>query len=65
MKFLMMSRTDAANVITFFLARAIDRMRRHADSTAALQRGLDRDNARHNHINQADTTASFWILYAR
>jgi predicted RNA polymerase sigma factor len=68
MKHFTSPRADAANLIAFIRARAIDRMRRQADGAASLQRGLDRDNARRNRINQADTTAttaSFWILHAR
>ena len=65
MKLLSTPRTDAANLIAFFRARAIDRMRRQADSAASLQRGLDRDNARHNRLDRADTSPSFWILHAR
>jgi predicted RNA polymerase sigma factor len=58
-------RTDAANLIAYFRARAIDRMRRRADRAASLQRGLDQENPRRNRLNQADTTDSFWILHAR
>jgi hypothetical protein len=69
MKLLPTPRSDAAKLIAFFRARAraraLDRMRRQADSAASLQRGLDRDDARHNRLNRADTTASFWILHAR
>ena len=65
MSFLTTPRTDAANLIAFFRARALDRMRQQADSAASLQRGLDREHARHNRLDRADTTASFWILHAR
>ncbi len=65
MKFLTTPRSDAANLIAFFRARAIDRMRRQADRAASLQHGLDRDQARHNRLDRADTSTSFWILHAR
>jgi hypothetical protein len=65
MNFLTTLRTDAANLIAFFRARAIDRMRRRADSAAEFQRALDREHARHNRLDQADTSTSFWILHAR
>ncbi len=58
-------RTDVATLMAFFRARAIDRLRRHADSTASLQRGFHQEHARRNRLSQADTTASFWILHAR
>jgi hypothetical protein len=52
-------------LIAFFRARAIDGMRRRADSSASFQRGLDREHARHNRLDRTDTTVSFWILHAR
>jgi predicted RNA polymerase sigma factor len=65
MKHFPLPRTDAANLTAFFRARAIDRMRRRADQTASLQRGLDRDNAQRQRSDRAEPSASFWILHAR
>jgi predicted RNA polymerase sigma factor len=65
MNFLSTPRTDAANLITFLRARAIDRMRRQADGAASLQRALEREHTRHNRLDPADTGPSFWILHAR
>jgi hypothetical protein len=65
MKHFMTPRTGAANLRAFFRAQAIDRMRHHADRTASLQCGLQREKARRDYLGGADANASFRILRAR
>jgi hypothetical protein len=65
MKDFTMPRVDAAGLTSFFRARSIERMRRSADRTASLQRGIERDDALRDRIRHAETTTTFWILHAR
>ena len=69
MKVFATPRTDAAELTSYFRARAIDRMRRAADRTAALKARLDHNGELRDRINYADRTTgtnpSFWILHAR
>jgi predicted RNA polymerase sigma factor len=63
MKHFTTPRTDAADLIAFFRARAVDRMRRSADRTAWFRRRRERENA-HRSMS-APPLSSCWILHAR